>query len=90
MNGTSYGELKLFCGSSIPILGQEIADYLHASLGRVTIMRFADGEVFVRIDVNVRGADVFIVQPTNPPAENVLELLLLVDAARRASAAPSR
>ena len=49
--------------------------------------RFSDGEVFVRIDENVRGADVFIVQPTNPPAENVLELLLLVDAARRASAA---
>jgi ribose-phosphate pyrophosphokinase len=51
------------------------------------VTRFADGEVFVRLDENVRGADVFIVQPTNPPAENIMELLLLVDAARRASAA---
>ena len=56
-------------------------------LCKATINRFADGEVFVRIDENVRGADVFIVQPTNPPAENVLELLLLIDAVRRASAA---
>ena len=49
--------------------------------------RFADGEISVRIDENVRGNDVFIVQPTNPPAENIMELLLLIDAARRASAA---
>ncbi|HEX2095499.1 MAG TPA: ribose-phosphate pyrophosphokinase, partial [Longimicrobiaceae bacterium] len=48
---------------------------------------FADGEIFVRVDENIRGADIFIVQPTNPPAENLLELLLLIDAARRASAA---
>jgi ribose-phosphate pyrophosphokinase len=56
-------------------------------LCKVTTSRFADGEIFVRIDENIRGHDVFIVQPTNPPAENVLELLLLIDAARRASAA---
>ena len=56
-------------------------------LCKATINRFADGEVFVRIDENVRGADVFIVQPTNAPAENILELLLLIDAVRRASAA---
>jgi ribose-phosphate pyrophosphokinase len=56
-------------------------------LCKVTLTRFADGEIFVRIDENVRGNDVFIVQPTNPPAENVLELLLLIDAAKRASAA---
>jgi len=49
--------------------------------------RFADGEIFVKIDENVRGRDVFIIQPTNPPAENYMELLLLMDAARRASAA---
>jgi len=54
---------------------------------RSTINRFADGEIFVRIDENVRGNDVFILQPTNPPAENIMELLLLIDAAKRASAA---
>jgi ribose-phosphate pyrophosphokinase len=53
----------------------------------VNLGRFADGEISVRIDENVRGNDVFIFQPTNPPAENVMELLLLIDAARRASAA---
>jgi ribose-phosphate pyrophosphokinase len=53
----------------------------------VTIRRFADGEIFVKIDENVRGRDVYIVQSTNPPAENMMELLLLMDAARRASAA---
>jgi ribose-phosphate pyrophosphokinase len=54
---------------------------------KLTISRFADGEIFVRIDENVRGNDVFILQPTNPPAENIMELLLLIDAAKRASAA---
>jgi ribose-phosphate pyrophosphokinase len=53
----------------------------------VTLRRFADGEIFVKIDENVRGRDVYIIQSTNPPAENLLELLLLMDAARRASAA---
>jgi ribose-phosphate pyrophosphokinase len=53
----------------------------------VTSSRFTDGEIFVRIDENIRGSDIFIVQPTNPPADNVLELMLLIDAARRASAA---
>ncbi len=56
-------------------------------LCKVTLSRFADGELFVRIDENVRGNDVFIVQPTNPPADNLMELLLLIDAAKRASAA---
>ena len=53
-------------------------------LTKVTCNRFADGEIFVRIDENVRGNDVFIVQSTNAPAENIMELLLLIDAARRA------
>jgi ribose-phosphate pyrophosphokinase len=56
-------------------------------LARVTTSKFADGEIFVRIDENIRGADVFIVQPTNLPADNIMELLLLMDADRRASAA---
>ena len=68
-------------------LAEEIARTLGGDLTKTTVTRFADGEVFVRLDENVRGADVFIVQPTNPPAENIMELLLLVDAARRASAA---
>jgi ribose-phosphate pyrophosphokinase len=68
-------------------LAEEIAKSLGVEITKATVSRFADGEVFIRLDENVRGADVFIVQPTNPPAENLLELLLLVDAARRASAA---
>jgi ribose-phosphate pyrophosphokinase len=68
-------------------LAEEISKHLGVDLCRVTLSRFADGEIFVRIDENIRGADVFIVQPTNAPAENVLELLLMIDAARRASAA---
>jgi ribose-phosphate pyrophosphokinase len=78
---------KLISGTANRPLGEEIARHLGVELCRVTLNRFADGEIFVRIDENVRGADVFIVQPTNPPAENIMELLLLVDAARRASAA---
>jgi ribose-phosphate pyrophosphokinase len=77
---------KLISGSANRGLAKEIARHLRVELCEVTLTRFADGEIFVRIDENVRGADVFIVQPTNPPAENVMELLLLIDAAKRASA----
>ena len=78
---------KLLSGTANRGLAEEIARHIGADLAKLTISRFSDGEIFVRIDENVRGADVFIVQPTNPPAENLLELLLLIDAARRASAA---
>ncbi|HEX7121166.1 MAG TPA: ribose-phosphate pyrophosphokinase [Gemmatimonadaceae bacterium] len=78
---------KLISGTANRGLAEEIARQLGVELCKVTLTRFADGEIFVRIDENVRGADVFIVQPTNPPAENIMELLLLIDAARRASAA---
>ncbi|MFI5244717.1 MAG: ribose-phosphate diphosphokinase, partial [Gemmatimonadales bacterium] len=78
---------RVLTGTGNRALAEEIAGQLGVDLCKSTINRFADGEVFVRIDENVRGADVFIVQPTNPPAENVLELLLLIDAVRRASAA---
>jgi ribose-phosphate pyrophosphokinase len=78
---------KLLSGSGNCSLAEEIARNLNIELCKVTTSRFADGEIFVRIDENIRGHDVFIVQPTNPPAENILELLLLIDAARRASAA---
>jgi ribose-phosphate pyrophosphokinase len=82
----SHG-LKLLSGTANRPLAEEIAKNLGVELCRVNLGRFADGEIAVRIDENVRGNDVFIVQPTNPPAENILEMLLLIDAARRASAA---
>ena len=78
---------KLLSGTGNRPLAEEIARQLGISLTKVTCNRFADGEIFVRIDENVRGNDVFIVQSTNAPAENMMELLLLIDAARRASAA---
>jgi ribose-phosphate pyrophosphokinase len=78
---------KLLTGTANRALAEEISRTLGVELGKVTLSRFADGEIFVRIDENVRGHDVFIVQPTNPPAENIMELLLMIDAARRASAA---
>jgi ribose-phosphate pyrophosphokinase len=78
---------RILTGTANRPLAEEIAKALGTELCKTTVTRFADGEVFVRLDENVRGADIFIVQPTNPPAENMLELLLLIDAARRASAA---
>jgi len=78
---------KLLSGTANRPLAEEIAKQIGVDICKSTVTRFSDGEIFVRIDENIRGQDVFIVQPTNPPAENVLELLLLIDAARRASAA---
>ena len=78
---------KLLAGTANRPLAEEIARQLGIDLCKLTLTRFADGEIFVRIDENIRGNDVFIVQPTNAPAENIMELLLLIDAARRASAA---
>ena len=82
----SHG-MKLLVGSGNPALSKEIAEHLGVDPAKTTNTRFADGEIFVRIDENVRGNDVFILQPTNPPADNIMELLLLIDAAKRASAA---
>jgi len=79
--------MMLLAGTGNPRLAERIAAELDRPLCAVTIDRFADDEIFVRIDENVRGRDVFIIQPTNPPADNVLELLILIDAAKRASAA---
>jgi len=76
----------LISGTANRPLAEEIARQLDTQLCKATSRRFADGEIFVRIDENVRGRDVYIINPTNPPAENLLELLLLMDAARRASA----
>ncbi len=79
-------DMKLFSGTANEPLAQEISDYLEIPLGRLTIRTFADGELFVKYEENIRGADVFIVQSTNSPATNLIELFLLVDAARKASA----
>lgn len=80
-------KMLLLSGTANRPLAEEIAAHLAQPLCQVTIRRFADGEIFVRIDENVRGQDVYIIQPTNPPGDNILELLILIDAARRASAA---
>jgi ribose-phosphate pyrophosphokinase len=77
----------LLAGTANRPLAEEIAQHLDYPLGEVTIKKFADGEIFVRIDENVRGRDLFIIQSTTAPGDNIIELLLLIDAARRASAA---
>ena len=79
--------MMVMTGTANPGLAARISAELDQPLCNLTVRRFADGEIFVRIDENVRGRDVFVIQSTNPPAENLLELLLLIDAARRASAA---
>src|SRR5580693_7851689 len=78
--------IALFTGKANPALAQEIARHLHVQLGRADVGRFSNGEVSVELMENVRGRDVFIVQPTSPPAENLMELLMMTDACRRASA----
>src|SRR6201986_1210690 len=80
--------LALFAGNANPALAQEIARNLQTPLGRAYVGRFSDGEINVELMENVRGRDVFILQPTCPPANDTLmELLVMVDACRRASAA---
>lgn len=80
-------ELKIFSGTAHPELADDIAQYLHVRRSDVTVTQFPDGETFVKINENIRGRDVFIVQPTCPPTnQNLMELLIMVDAARRASA----
>ncbi|TMI85104.1 MAG: ribose-phosphate pyrophosphokinase [Bacillati bacterium ANGP1] len=80
--------IRVFGGTSNPDLARGIAAYLELSLGAIDVFRFADGEIGVRIEESVRGEDVFIVQPTCPPAsETLMELLVIIDAVRRASAA---
>jgi len=80
-------EMKVFSGSANRELAQRICDYIGAPLGQATISSFPDGETYVKIEENIRGRDVFIIQPTCPPTnEHLMELLIMVDAARRASA----
>ena len=79
--------ISVFAGNANPLLAQEITRHLHVPLGRAYVGRFSDGEVNVELMENVRGRDVFLVQPTCPPSnDNLMELLLMTDACRRASA----
>jgi ribose-phosphate pyrophosphokinase len=81
------GELKIFGGRSHPALVQEICDVLNLEPGRSSSFNFSDGETFCQIEENVRGSDVYIVQPTsNPVNENLMELLILLDSFKRSSA----
>ncbi|PYM96008.1 MAG: phosphoribosylpyrophosphate synthetase [Candidatus Rokuibacteriota bacterium] len=80
-------ELKLFTGNANRALAEEIAQYLRVPVSDAEVTRFSDGEVYVQVNENVRGADVFLIQPTCPPVNDTLmELLIMVDAMRRASA----
>ena len=78
--------IAVFTGKANPLLAHEMARHLHVQLGRADVGRFSDGEVSVELMENVRGRDVFIVQSTQPPAENLMELLMMTDACKRASA----
>ncbi len=83
-----YGELKIFGGRAHPGLTLEICDYLNIAAGKIRATNFSDGEIFCQIEENVRGSDVFLVQPTCQPVnENLMELLILLDTFKRSSAA---
>jgi ribose-phosphate pyrophosphokinase len=87
MRPTGYGDLKVFSGSAHPELAKQICEFLGVSLGQCRLRRFPDTEVSFQIDENIRGTDVFIVQPTSAPVDqHLVELLVMVDAFRRSSA----
>lgn len=84
---SSRNEIKIFTGRSNPQLAYEIADYLGTTVGPMVVKNFSDGEIYVQIQESIRGDDVFIVQPTcNPVNKNLMELLIMIDAFKRASA----
>ncbi len=82
----SLDTLKILTGNANPELAQRICDHLGVPIGLATVGQFEDGEISVKIDENIRGLDVFVVQPTNAPAENMMSLLVMLDACKRASA----
>jgi ribose-phosphate pyrophosphokinase len=85
---TGFGELKVFSGSAHPELAREIAGFLGVPVGQARLRRFPDSEVSFQIDENIRGTDVFIVQPTcSPVDQHIMEMLVMIDAFRRSSAA---
>lgn len=77
---------KVFAGNSNRSLAKKICDQLDIELGQCEIKRFSDGEIWVKYSENIRGSDIFIIQSTNTPSDNILELLIMIDAARRSSA----
>lgn len=79
-------EMKIFSGRANQPLAQKIAGALKKNLGQISLLNFSDGEIWAKYEENIRGTDVFLIQPTHAPAENLLELLIMLDAARRASA----
>jgi len=79
-------EMKIFSGRSNPALSERIASSLGRELGAISIKTFSDGELWIKFEENIRGHDVFLIQSTNSPAENIIELALMADAAVRASA----
>src|SRR5210317_1833202 len=80
-------DIRIFSGTAHPKLAEDIVSYLGVRKSDTTVTQFPDGETFVKINENIRGRDIFIVQPTSPPTnENLMELLIMVDAAKRASA----
>ncbi len=83
----SHGQLKIFCGTAHPSLAREIAEHLSLPLGAARLHRFPDTEVSFQIDENIRGTDVFVIQPTSAPVdEHLIELCVMIDAFRRSSA----
>ena len=79
--------MKLFAGNANPALAREIGDFLGVGISAAEVRTFSDGEIFVEIGDNVRGCDIFIIQPTCPPVnDSLMELVIMVDAIRRASA----
>src|SRR5438046_2050305 len=85
---TGFGELKVFSGSAHPELTREIAAFLGTTPGQARLRRFPDSEVSFQIDENIRGTDVFVVQPTcSPVDQHIMEMLIMIDAFRRSSAA---
>ena len=83
MSSTGF---MIFAGSSNIPLAEKIAESIDVSLGALELKRFSDGEIWVKYSENIRGREVFLIQSTNPPAENLIELLIMIDAAKRASA----
>ncbi len=83
-----YAEMKIFSGSAHPGLALEIAEFLGVPVGQAKLRRFPDTEVSFQIEENIRGTDVFVVQPTSPPVDqHIIEMLVMIDAFRRSSAA---
>jgi ribose-phosphate pyrophosphokinase len=88
MRPSGFGDLKIFSGSAHPKLAADIAEFLGCGLGQARLRRFPDTEVSFQIDENIRGTDVFIIQPTSAPVDqHLMELMIMVDAFRRSSAA---